>query len=897
MVPGERMQVQQQQQPQQRQEFQQQGEQAPQFVSVAIRVRPSASEEALVVWPTPEEGNDGQRRVCVHRGYVLEEYEFSRVFGPEDDNRRLFNELHGQRITASVFTGVNETLFAYGQTGSGKTHSIFGSRGESGLLQLFVHDLFRRAAASPGSTIHACCYEVLGDNLTDLVDAQPLVARGILRPEDVVCDELFVKTQKCRYQIVRVGSIEICLSLLHDARVNRAAGVSSCNNVSSRSHAVVHLFVQNPAANSGVKDEDGFEHGSGDESSSTIGALTLVDLAGTEKEHENPSEQGKKTARHINTSLSSLNRLLRKLQTGTLDESERRQSVLNKCLWEYMRPGCGIGMIFCVSPLLKHRTITLSTLSMATDSKLIHNQRRAQFIQLPASPALPAPEAQGRRSTGGGAIGTGPPPTPTQPMEERTPRRSSSGPGPTGGGGARTPRGMATAPGGSSGGGRARTPPATRRSPGGEFCLTPRASHRHEYSPAGCRRPSSGGGPGGSVPAMPRRGSNGGVGGGQAAPWGQPAAGWEDGVTRESWTTVDDMDQPFAVDGYSPKAIHDLAMQNTKLRQKLSRTRSKSKERAHRADRAVERLGAENASLQRECESLRQLFLRQQQQQIAFLTGPFMEMLAPKDGSSSGQNSVRATDDNGNPVPGDPWAAAAAVAATAAAAAAVVSGNGASGGSGVAPSLAPPQAPPMPSPPQDAFSGGGDAADPGMSRAESLRALSRERDYWRLMATELREMQSSASRGGFGRRSSVGSGGVDTCGGDDVSTSHGHDVEGSSESSDCSVPGRASHGARRGGGGGGGSSTLTSSASSLPGTSSMSCPGTFLLNGGPDGASVGAGGYAAVGLHPGGGATAAAMIPPAWPPRGAHSEHANHRYVVGGGAAGRYPVPVAGASG
>ena len=28
-----------------------------------------------------------------------------------------------------------------------------------------------------------------------------------------------------------------------------------------------------------------------------------------------------------------------------------RQSVLNKCLWEYLRPGCGIALIFCVSPL------------------------------------------------------------------------------------------------------------------------------------------------------------------------------------------------------------------------------------------------------------------------------------------------------------------------------------------------------------------------------------------------------------------------------------------------------------------------------------------------------------------------------------------------------------------
>merc|ERR1719506_1048097 len=165
------------------------------------------------------------------------------------------------------------------------------------------------------------------------------------------------------------------MTLLQDARVNRTAGVSSCNKDSSRSHAIVHIFVQNPSLDSGC---------SGGVSSSSIGALTLVDLAGAEKEHENPTEAGRKSARLLNTSLSSLNRLLRKLQTNTLDESERRQSVLNKCLWEYLRPGCGISLIFCVSPLFRHRATSFATLSMATASKLIHSRRKCQYIQVPA---------------------------------------------------------------------------------------------------------------------------------------------------------------------------------------------------------------------------------------------------------------------------------------------------------------------------------------------------------------------------------------------------------------------------------------------------------------------------------------------------------------------------------
>lgn len=348
------------------------------FVSVAVRVKPTAADASICIWPKPADGPNACREVCCHRGYLLEEHEFSRVFGPEDDNRRLFEGLQGPAIADSVFSGVSETLFAYGQTGSGKTHTIFGTGVEAGLLQFFVRAVFDRAEQCPSSTVHVCCYEVMGDTLTDLINPDAMVSSGVLRREDVVSDELFLKTQKFRYKIVQVDSKATCLSLLHEARVNRTAGVSSCNPNSSRSHAIVHLFVQNPNLE-GV-DDGGASSGS----NSSIGALTLVDLAGTEKEHENPSEQGRKSARLLNTSLSSLNRLLRKLQSNGLDESDRRQSVLNKCLWEYLRPGCGIALIFCVSPLLRHRATSLSTLSMATASKLIRSRRTSQYIQLPA---------------------------------------------------------------------------------------------------------------------------------------------------------------------------------------------------------------------------------------------------------------------------------------------------------------------------------------------------------------------------------------------------------------------------------------------------------------------------------------------------------------------------------
>lgn len=601
--------------------------QAP-FVSVAVRVKPADDDESVAIWAKPPAApGEGSRRVCCHRGYLLEEYEFSRVFGPEDENSQLFRDLQGPDLTTSVFSGVNETLFAYGQTGSGKTHTIFGTDQESGLLQLFVRSIFHRADLCNGSTIHACCYEVLGDTLTDLIDAEVLIDHGELNAEDVVYDELFIKTQKCRYQIVRVSCVETCLSLLQDARINRSSGVSSCNLSSSRSHAVVHLFVQNPTAR---------ENGSG----SSIGALTLVDLAGTEKEHENPSEHGRKSARLLNTSLSSLNRLLRKLQTGSLDESERRQSVLNKCLWEYLRPGCGVALIFCASPLLRHRAATLSTLSMATASKTIQSQRKSQFLQFPVAqePYVSA------RSSGHGLLAS---PVVASGRMQGYAHGPDRSPRPTLG---------RCSPG--------RVPQASRTGP--EFCMTPRM--------LAC------------------------------------------GTPRQDPQIDPELETTSRYSVLSSATVQNIAVQNDKLRRKLSKSRARSQERVSQVERQSEQLCAENLALQRECESLRALFIQQQQQQIAFWTGPFMDMIAHKDGAARPASAAiwpglgRANNLSSDDVEG----------------------------SVAAPSLTPHVLSPAPQELRGQLASKLD---------DSLQTVIRERDYWRLMASELqRDMMISKGR-------------------------------------------------------------------------------------------------------------------------------------------------------
>lgn len=97
----------------------------------------------------------------------------------------------------------------------------------------------------------------------------------------------------------------------------------------------------------------------------------MVDLAGSEREDENPFAHERANCRILNTSLSSLSRLFRQLQKGALSESDKRQSVLNRALFDYVQPSCGIFLLFCVSPLARSVCHTTSTLQMAEESKTI----------------------------------------------------------------------------------------------------------------------------------------------------------------------------------------------------------------------------------------------------------------------------------------------------------------------------------------------------------------------------------------------------------------------------------------------------------------------------------------------------------------------------------------------
>eukprot|EP00928_Gymnodinium_smaydae_P074558 TRINITY_DN5758_c1_g4_i3.p1 TRINITY_DN5758_c1_g4~~TRINITY_DN5758_c1_g4_i3.p1 ORF type:complete len:1538 (-),score=343.92 TRINITY_DN5758_c1_g4_i3:1818-6431(-) len=356
----------------------------------------------------------------------VEELAFSRVVGPAEDNRRTFETLGLRELIGGIVRGFQETLFAYGQTGSGKTHTILGDGGdygEPGLLQLCTRELLDLVFGSPrsgssGSSgsgsggastpddtrryVQLMCLEIKNEEVIDLLPATlpSNLARGgafsafAASPrgeEDAVRESICVRGRRSTYRKVAVWSYEEAMWLLRGAIASREVGRSSVNSESSRSHMVVRFIVKTfcgaapggGSAGSAASTSAGSTAGTGD---AVVGSLTLVDLAGNEREGSGPNDAGgactssssycrKEEAKAINVSLTHLNRMLVKMQSGRLDESDRRQGSLNMVLYESLVEDCGVTMVFCIHPDQKYAAAARSTLQMAMQCRRIVRRR------------------------------------------------------------------------------------------------------------------------------------------------------------------------------------------------------------------------------------------------------------------------------------------------------------------------------------------------------------------------------------------------------------------------------------------------------------------------------------------------------------------------------------------
>ncbi|XP_054376475.2 kinesin-like protein KIF12 isoform X2 [Pongo abelii] len=313
-------------------------------------------------------------------------FRFGAVLDAARTQEDVFRACGVRRLGELALRGFSCTVFTFGQTGSGKTYTLTGPppQGEgvpvppslAGIMQrTFAWLLERVQHLGAPVTLRASYLEIYNEQVRDLLSL------GSPRP-------LPVRWNKTRgfyveqLRVVEFGSLEALMELLQTGLSRRRSSAHTLNQASSRSHALLTLYISRQTAQQ-MPSVDPGEPPVG-------GKLCFVDLAGSEKVAATGSRgELMLEANSINRSLLALGHCISLLLDPQRKQSHIpfRDSKLTKLLADSLG-GRGVTlMVACVSPSAQCLPETLSTLRYASRA-----QRVTTRPQAPKSPVAKQPQ-------------------------------------------------------------------------------------------------------------------------------------------------------------------------------------------------------------------------------------------------------------------------------------------------------------------------------------------------------------------------------------------------------------------------------------------------------------------------------------------------------------------------
>jgi kinesin family protein 18/19 len=163
---------------------------------------------------------------------------------------------------------------------------------------------------------------------------------------------------------VQVKSAEDILSILIHGNANRTTESTEANQTSSRSHAVLQVICSYKDKNSGIRAEI------------TIGKLSLIDLAGSERASRT-NNRGIRMIEgaNINRSLLALGNCINALHDNAMHNKSNyipyRDSKLTRLLKDSLGGNCRTAMIANIAGASPYFEETLNTLKYANRAKNI----------------------------------------------------------------------------------------------------------------------------------------------------------------------------------------------------------------------------------------------------------------------------------------------------------------------------------------------------------------------------------------------------------------------------------------------------------------------------------------------------------------------------------------------
>ena len=303
-------------------------------------------------------------------------FTFDYVFDQDTSQLELYLKAAKPSVL-SLLEGYNSTIFAYGQTGTGKTYTMEGFTfnpvdEKRGIVPRVIEEIFKyiqniqkeyqnNINENENFVVRASYLQIYNEYINDLL----LPERKNLNIREDKKKGIYI--DNLSEWIVR-NSDDI-YTLLERGSENRATSSTVMNEISSRSHAIFIITVEQTSS---TKNNDLNNYNI----STKISKLNLVDLAGSERT-KITGAKGKQLeeSKKINKSLSALGNVINALtELKGANHIPYRDSKLTRLLEDSLGGNCKTTMITMISPCQDFINETLSSLSFARRAKKIKNK-------------------------------------------------------------------------------------------------------------------------------------------------------------------------------------------------------------------------------------------------------------------------------------------------------------------------------------------------------------------------------------------------------------------------------------------------------------------------------------------------------------------------------------------
>ncbi|XP_022765450.1 kinesin-like protein KIN-UC [Durio zibethinus] len=341
-------------------------------VRVAVRLRPRNAEDLL---------SDADFADCVElqpqlkrlklrkNNWSSESYKFDEVF-TETASQKCVYEVVAKPVVEIVLSGYNGTVMAYGQTGTGKTFTL-GRLGkddasERGIMVRALEDIMANISIA-SDTVEVSYLQLYMESIQDLLAPEKT---NIPINEDPKTGEVSLPGAIT----VKVRDLDHFLELLQIGEANRHAANTKLNTESSRSHAILMVYIRRSVPEK-VEDDISSQDKKTKSNLPVVrkSKLLIVDLAGSERLDKSGSEGLLlEEAKFINLSLTSLGKCINALAENS-PHIPIRDSKLTRLLRDSFGGSARTSLIITIGPSSRHHAETTSTIMFGQRAMKIVN--------------------------------------------------------------------------------------------------------------------------------------------------------------------------------------------------------------------------------------------------------------------------------------------------------------------------------------------------------------------------------------------------------------------------------------------------------------------------------------------------------------------------------------------